>query len=279
MKGYLLAHRTIERDVYPVDMRHFADHRIKVIMRWNWGYAGTGTVPPMQHEQAWIEAMVATVKASQGVWVHSFFNEYNNPTEWTGGYPNVKEILTPWRVLDLYERVIARLPDVLVAPGAVDPFNVVAQEFGQPGDPKVWFDTVINGATRVDAILLHAKTQTNDPAECASDEEFSHPPLIGRHLHLKTFEDQLGWVRPGLRDKPVIITELNPQRIDKDTLGWKADNREWIRAAVAELDKWNAGDGQLVSGVCFYRYDTADPWGLRDKPELLDEIKRQANRA
>ncbi len=277
MVGYLLAHRTIERDVYPVDMRRFADAGIKVIMRWCWGYAdGAGTVPPTQHEDAWVDAIVKTITQSQGVWVHSLFNEVNNPSEWTGGYPLPSEILTPRRVLSLYERVVERLPvGILIAPGAMDPFNVVAQKFGQPGDPKDWFDVIVNGASRVDAILLHAKTQTNDPGECSSDEEFTHPPLLGRRLHLRTYQDQLGWLAPKWQTRPVVITELNPQRIDGATLGWQPGNAEWVKVALAELQAWNNSGGQPVNGVCFYRYDMADPWGLANKPKILDEIERQ----
>lgn len=277
LTGYVLAHRPIERKSYPVDMRHLADAGIKVIMRWGWGYAdGGGTVPPQADEQAWIDAMASTIVQSRGVWLHLLFNEFNNPAEWTGGYPNPTEILTPQRVVDLYNAVVSRLPsDILVTPGAPDPYNVVAQEFGQPGDPKDWFEIIHTGALRVDAVLVHAKTQTNNPAECSSDVEFTDPPLIGRKLHLRTYQDQLGWIKSGMRHLPVVITELNPQTVAGMINGWASNDGPWVAAAMDELRQWNANSDQPISGVCFYRYDMADPWGLADKPKVLDEIERQ----
>lgn len=277
MVGYLLAHRTIERDVYPVDMRNYADAGIKVILRWGWGYAdGSGTCPPRQHSAAWVSAMIRTVRASQGVWLHSFFNEYNNPAEWTGGYPSPTEILKPYEVVNLYNMVVNALPsDVLVTLGAIDPFNAVAEQFGQPGDPRAWFEIVHGGAVRVDALLLHCKTQTNNPVECSSEERFADAPLTGRYLHLKTFQNQLEWNRRP--DIPVIITELNPQRKNDGSLGWERGNAEWVHAAMSELQAWNDSDvGQPINGVCFYRYDLADAWGLADKSEILGAIREYA---
>jgi hypothetical protein len=137
-----------------------------------------------------------------------------------------------------------------------------------------------NSASRIGAIVLHAKTQTNNPAECTSEEKFSDAPLIGRRLHLRTYLDQLGWIRDGLRHLPVFITEINPQRIDVNTLGWKADNAAWVKAAVAEIDRHNSSPAGLprIGGLCFYRYDLADGWGLMNKPTILGEIARQAKR-
>lgn len=277
LTGYVLAHRPIERKPYPVDMRHLADAGIKVIMRWGWGYAdGGGTVPPQADERAWIDAMVSTVMQSQGVWLNTFNNEVNNPAEWTGGHPNPTEILTPQRVVDLYNAVVSRLPsDILVAPGALDWYNVVAQEFGQPGDPKDWFEIIHTGVLRVDAVLVHAKTQTNNPAECSSEEKFSDPPLTGRYFNLRTYRDQLNAIKPGMRYLPVIITELNPQTVAGMMNGWASNDGPWVTAAMNELRQWNAVSDQPIAGVCFYRYDMADPWGLADKSKVLDEIEKQ----
>ncbi len=280
VKGCLLVHRAVHEMPVPIDMIRFANADIQVIARWGYDYAGGGTVPPQAQEEQWIQVMAASINGSRGVYLHTIFNEWNNPAEWTGGYPNPKEILTPGRALNLYQRVAALVrPDVLLAPGPVDPFNVVAQEFGQPADPKDWFDAMHNSVRRIDAIGLHAKTQTNNPAECASNEKFSDAPLIGRYLHLRTYLDQLAWVKASLRDLPVFITEVNPQRIDNVRLGWIPDNAAWVAAAVQEIGHYNLTGGPIIKGVCFYRYDLAGDqsgFGLRDKPAILAEIARQA---
>lgn len=278
LTGYVLAHRPIHETAQPVDFSALEQAGIQVIMRWNYDYGGVGTFPPTALTEQWIAAMVESINNSKGVYLHTIGNEWNNPVEWVGGYPNPTEALTPARALSLYNRIAAQVrSDLLLAPGAVDPYNVVAQEFGQPGDPRVWFDAMHNSVDRIDAILLHAKTQSNDPIECSSDEKFSDEPLTGRYLHLRTYLDQLGWVREGLRGLPVFITELNPQRIDTTRLGWVADNAAWVAAAIAELDRYNGTGGQPITGVCFYRWE-ADDWKLQDKPTVLGEIVRQARR-
>lgn len=282
IEGCALVHKLVHDVPEPVNLLRFKDNGIKVIMRWGYDYGGVGTVPPTSQTAQWIDAMVKTINQSQGVYLHTLFNEWNNPTEWVGGYPNPDEVLTPGRVLDLYQRVAAGVrDDILLAPGAVDPFNVVAQEFGQPGDPADWFNALHNTVGRIDAILLHAKTQTNNPVECASNEKFSDAPLTGRYLHLRTYLDQLAWVRDGRRHLPVFITEVNPQRIDSATLGWQGVNAEWVEAAVKEIDRHNregTANFQPITGICFYRYDPADPWGLMHKPVILNEIEAQAKR-
>jgi murein DD-endopeptidase MepM/ murein hydrolase activator NlpD len=279
VQGCLLVHRAIHDTPQPIDMTRYAEAGIKVIARWGYDYGGAGTVPPSHQTAQWVSAMVHTINQSRGVYLNTIYNELNNPVEWVGGYPNPDEVLTPERALDLYERVAAGVrDDVLLAPGAVDPFNVVAQQFGQPGDPADWFNTMHNSVSRIDAIILHAKTQTNDPAECASNEKFSDAPLAGRYLHLRTYLDQLNWVEDDLRRLPVFITEVNPQRVDAHTLGWVDDNAAWVDAAVKEFERHNRTHLQPVTGICFYRYDPADPWGLMGRPAILDEIARQAKR-
>lgn len=283
IQGCLLVHRPVHTTPAPIDMTRLEQAGIQVIARWNYDYGGVGTIPPKAKEAQWISAMIQTINNSRGVYLHTIFNEWNNPVEWMGGYPAPTEILTPERALDLYQRVAAGVrADIRLAPGALDPYNVVAQEFGQPGDPKTWFDAMHNSVDRIDAIVLHAKTQTNDPAECSSNEKFSDAPLTGRYLHLRTYLDQLSWVKPALRKLPVFITEVNPQRIVEGTAampGWKAGNAAWVEAAVGEFDRYNLTGAQCITGVCFYRYDLADVWGLVSKPMILDEIARQAKRA
>ena len=96
---------------------------------------------------------------------------------------------------------------------------------------------------------------------------------------MRTYLDPLAWVNPELRSLPVFITEINAQRISADELGWVADNAAWVTAAVAEFDRYNKTGAQPVTGICFYRYDVADAWGLANKPTILDEIARQAGRS
>jgi hypothetical protein len=270
MQGVCLAHGTVQHTPRHFDFRHLRDAGIDVLCRLNYGYAnGTGTVPIPRNAERWIDAMARTINASQGVWGWIIANELNNVAEWPGGYPNPTFMPVASYYTDLYNE-IASVTEARLSPTPIDPYNVVAQEYGLPGDPRTWAQLIYDAVDQVDFISLHAKTQENDPDQCFSEATFSHPPLLGRRLHLRTVEDQLEWVPEELADRPVFVTELNPQRRTADELGWEPDNIEWISKAIRYFE-----EEQPVDGVVFYRYDIAGDqagFGLKDKPHLLDAV-------
>lgn len=263
-----LVHATVQTQSRVLDYSRFKNTR--VICRLGWGYAGgSGTVPPERYADQWVRAMIGTINESRGVWGWLIGNEVNNPTEWPGGYPDPSLVVSPMYFIDLYNRICSGTT-TLLSPSSIDPYNVVAQEFGQPGDPRVWTREIYGNARRIGFITLHAKTQGSDPAQCWSDEEFSHAPLIGRKLHLRTVEDQLAWIPELVKKFPVYVTECNPQRKEDGSLGWGSQGAEWVEQACAYLQT------QPVDGVCFYRYEDADPWGLENRPEILAKIRELA---
>jgi hypothetical protein len=279
--GPVLMHRIVGDMPQPIDALAFSNANISVIMRWNFNYGGVGTFPPEAQEDVWVQNVIQSINRSKGVMLHSIGNEFNNPIEWVGGFPHPKEVLTPERVVRIYNKICHGIrPEELITLGAVDPYNVVAQQFGQPGDPKVWFD-ILEETYRYDAVLIHAKTQSNDPEQCGSEEMFSHPPLEERHFQLRAYRDVLRWIPEHLQHLPVYITELNPQLKSDGTMGWDSNNAAWVRAAMAELSEFNLTASQPITGVCFYRMDAAGDqagFGLANQPLVLDEIVRQANK-
>jgi murein DD-endopeptidase MepM/ murein hydrolase activator NlpD len=280
LTGYALCHRQIRENVEPVDFSSMDRLGIKVIMRWGYGYAdGSGTVPPSNIADSWAVTCAESIILSRGVYCNTMFNEWNNVGEWPGGYPKPTEIVSPGHVLYLYNKVVGLLPEnIKIAPGAIDPYNVVAGEFGEPADPMYWFEHIMAGAVRADAIMIHAKTQTSDPSECSSNELFSNPPLQERFLHLRAYRNVLSWVPERWRHLPVFISELNPQRKYDGSLGWE-DEPAWVNAAMEELRAFNEIAEQPITGVMFYRYDVTGgdqkEFGVSAKPNVLAEIKRQ----
>jgi len=274
VKGCCLVHAVVQRTPVALNFERLAENGISVIVRLNWGYAdGTGTIPPPGFTDEWVEAMIDTINAMRGAMGVIIGNELNNPAEWPGGYPNPSHVVHPLYYVQLYNR-IAEATALPIAPFSVDPYNVVAGEFGMPSDPKEWVQVIYGDAERVDFVAFHAKTQTNDPSECWSSECFTHPPLVGRYLHLKTLEDQLAWLPSHLSHVPVHVTELNPQRRDAVNLGWNADNDEWVRQSLAYCRSLNR-----LSGAYFYRYERAGDqagFGMEDKPALLAAVAEGA---
>ncbi len=273
MKACCLVHRQVQATPLQLNYQRLKDAGVLVVVRLNWGYAdGTGTVPPPQYRDAHVDALVKTINDCQGAWGFTIGNEVNNPSEWPGGYPNPSYHPTPAYYASIYNGVAARV-DAKLSPVSLDPYNVVAQEFGLPGDPRDWAQVIYDRISRLDFVCLHAKTQTNDPAECWSYAGFTHPPLVGRYLHLRTVEDQRAWIPQQWRDRPVFVTELNPQHTASG-LGWERGNAEWVQQAMAYMRSLG-----WITGVMFYRYDRAGDqagFGLDDKPVILDAIVEEA---
>ena len=276
--GLCLAHHIVQQSSITIDYTELEMFNIRVLTRLNYGYAdGTGTVPHAQDKVAWIEAMAQTIARSRGVAGFIIGNEVNNPAEWPGGYPHPAYRVSPEYYTTLYNTVYQRARELgasaPIAPAALDPYNVVAGQFGQPADPRDWAQFIYNYARGIDFIALHAKTQTNDPNECASYAKFTDWPLQDRYLHLRTVEDQLSWIPARYQDRPIYITELNPQFRAPGQTGWMPDNAEWVRQAISYLAT------QPLEGAIFYRFDRAGdqaPFGLADKPAILDAIREQA---
>lgn len=268
LKGCCLALAQVSETPRTFDWSRLKDAGVTVIARVDWGYAdGTGSLPKPEHADAWVNAVIGTINNSRGAAGWIIGNEINNPTEWPGGYPNVSHVITPDYYIKLFNRIRAGVSAPL-APFAVDPFNVIAGEFGQPSDPKDWAQTVYRNIGPYDFVALHAKTQTNDPAECWSDVMFTHPPLLNRFLHLRTIENQLDWMPIA---KPVYVTELNPQLKSGGGMGWDSGNAEWVRQA------WKYLETQPVKGAMLYRYEMSgggqEGFSLIDKPEILQVLR------
>jgi murein DD-endopeptidase MepM/ murein hydrolase activator NlpD len=265
---------------------------VDVVLRVNWGYGEQGTLPPAGKETEWAQIIgdgIRSLKLAKGQKLYlTVTNEYNSTLEWRGGPAHPTEIVTPERYAKLYNAVCRVLPardDVLVAPGALDPFNVLAQYFGQPGDPRTWAEHIYATAERIDWIALHAKTQGGpgnqaiyltqcDPNTEVGSQTFTDWPLVGRYMHLRTVEDQISWLPTHLRTKPRIVTELNPQRCKDGALGWDDNAPAWIRAAVSCMDQYDAAS-------ILYRFPVAGPqapFALQNQPEALAVVSELCKR-
>ena len=269
MEGVCLAHYTVQRSRVDVDLRHLQDAGITTICRLNWGYAdGAGTLPRPADRNAFTSAVVSSIRCGRGVDYWHVGNEPNNCQEWPGFGTNDEYALTPEYVVDIYNDIWNQLPDsVKIGPPPLDPY------YGPNSDNREWWRYFLRHIAGADAIYLHAKTQTNDPGGVWSEEKFSDWPLQWQYLHLRTVETALADMSRHLEGStPVFVTECNPQHLDasRQSLGWERGNATWVHEACNYLH------GVGIDGVCFYRYELAGdqaPFGLADKPEILEAIK------
>jgi hypothetical protein len=273
IEGCCLVHYGVQRDPIPIDCSHLQDAGITVVCRLNWGYAGgAGTLPRPADKAAFIDAVVETMVAARGVDYFHVGNEPNNRQEWPGFGSNDEFELTSSYVVDIYNEIWHRVRGrARMGPPPLDPY------FGPNSNNREWWVNILNDITGADALFLHAKTQTNDPAEVLSRERFAHDPLRWQYLHLRTVETALDVVPQRFDSLPIFVTELNPQhkREIGGSLGWVRENAEWIRAAVSYFR-----EEQPVDGVMLYRFDEAGdqaPFGLASAPALLNTIVEATN--
>lgn len=269
----LVAVQVRDTPVLNLDFTGYAG--IDVYLRLGWGYAdGSGTIAPPEKISAHCLALADTVNRARGLAGVVLWNEVNNPSEWPGGWPEPSFILSPQYVGNSYRTVCGLVTvSTPLSPPPVDPYNVVAGEYGQPVDPRTWAEACYR-APRVDWIAMHAKTQGSDLGQidgAASWETFGEP-IAGRYQHLRTVEDQLGWIPADLRDRKVVVTELNPQRDEQGELGWGANGAEWARRAVDYLRTI-----PQIAGAMFYRYEVAgggqESFGLERRGDVLEAIE------
>jgi len=294
IRGCCLVHYTVQRRPVQIDCSHLADAGITVICRLNWGYAdGSGTLPRPEDKDAFVNAVVETMLGAKGIAYFHVGNEPNNRQEWPGFGKGNEFALTPQYVVEIYNRIWERVVGrARMGPPPLDPY------FGPRSNNGEWWHYILEHIAGADALFLHAKTQTNDPAEVWSRTRFSDEPLTWQYLHLRTVETALAAVPERFRNLPVFVTELNPQhqREIGGAPGWRPDSAGWVREALRYFREYGrpgglathrgspAGTGEptgrpYIAGVVFYRYECAGdqaPFGLEDKPAILAAIKEEA---
>jgi murein DD-endopeptidase MepM/ murein hydrolase activator NlpD len=268
-RGWCVDSVAIENAHTEIDYRPFANAGVKVLMRINYGYHWTGTIPNPDNAsqtQTFIANALKTITRSPGAFGYIIANEANNPGEWPQG-----RRISPEEYAAVYNQIWRNRPaGAKLAPLATDPY------YGPGSDNREWWVRMLTLIDGADFLTVHPKTQDSDPNQVNSDVKFGDPPLTWQFLHLRAYQPLLQAVPARFRHLPVIATEVNPQRIHHNgALGWRADTaRDWINRAMEHFTNWNQGnDAMQVHGVVFYRL-SGDEWRLNDKPEALDALKR-----
>jgi len=237
---------------------------IKVIvnLRYSWStdMGGGGTLPsPITIEwDKFIASAAETINTSVGVYAWEIGNEYNNPREW----PTNKN-LTAEDVTLIYNKIRAKVGDVKMCPGAVDPFNAVA------GDPREWVRRIYNNITGAGMTTFHGYTRGAQPENVDSLAKFTDAPLLYQYLNYSGCVETLREVLPNAyKILPVYITEFNHFTKYNGTYGWEND----ANAAETIERAYAAAQNNKYSGIAIYRWQ-GDDWTIKDKGNLLSTIE------
>lgn len=228
-----------------------------VIVRLNNGYGNAGTVPPINDYAGFAQRCASFVAASSGCTRWIIGNEPNHQQEWPEDNP-----IRPLHYAECYARCRQAIktvqPEAEVLLAAIAPWNI------QLGDPLVYFDEVCRDAGEIDGFALHAYSHGHEPDLITSEERH---PTYPWHWHFRCYQDFMARIPAPFRDRPVYITEADPDE------PWRDENNSWVQAAYAEIAGWNSFNRQQILALILYRWDH-DGWALKDKPGVHADLRQ-----
>lgn len=239
-----------------------------VIVRLNNGYGSAGTLPYQYQYQDFATRCAKYVAATSGADIFIIGNEVNLPREWPGnvdGNPATGEPITVARYIDCYNRCYTAIKNVRSsAQVAPSPIGTWAPNY--PAQGIDYFDdywvNMLNGigASKIDALMLHAYTHGCDPALVTSNATMGEP-YTDIYYNFRVYRNYMTRVPSTMRSKPVYITECDqniecadPPPTPRHT--WNNVNNGWVRAIYKEIDDWNkVSSNQKIRCVALFRWD------------------------
>ena len=296
------------------DYRPWSDQEFGVICRINHGYGSVGTIPTPDRYAEFAQRVANFVAASPGCRIWVIGNEMNHSQEWptrasarviapaeavrvdaTGdpfahGSASRFSALAPAasaraagrqpilpadyvRCFQLCRTAIRALPghgDDLVVVGAVAPWNAETVYPTNPtGNWIRYFTDILTGLgpNGCDGIALHTYTHGSDPALITSTVTMN-PPFQDYYFNFLAYRNFMTAIPAGMRTLPVFITET-----DQD-VPWLDANNGWVRAAYAEIHRWNQQPGaQQIRCLLLYRWRRYDQWYIEGKNGVIDDFR------
>lgn len=236
--------------------------RLKWLVRANWGYGSTGTIPLQNATSQYISALGSFAAGSKNVHGYLIGNEPNHEQERPDGV-----YITPEHYADTFVRsyhllkTISSQNRVIVA--AMAPYHAQGRPWTQ-----YMRETLQHIASQVtpDGIAIHAYARSMEPGSIISNDMMG-APLAGTYNSFRTYRDALDCIPLDLRFLPVYLTEFNviPQ--------WEDRNTGIIQAAYREIREWNGKKGnQQIECLLPYRWPKYDRWSISDKPNLIQDL-------
>lgn len=280
--GWVLELAKVGSDPHNVpsaDYWALASQGLGVIVRLNYGYGSSGTIPLPHSYDAFADACAAFVGRAQGCQIWIVGNEPNHAAERPDG-----QFIFPHQYAEAYlrcRRQIRQVPDhesdlVLVAGPA--PWNPETRYEGNTiGDWVQYFADTLRQlpVTECDGFAVHTYTHRLDAGQITG--EFFHGAPGYQHLHNEflTYRDFMQAIPERFRRLPVFITETDPT---EPGIGWEGgQNVGWVVAAYDEIARWNMEAGnQPIQALILYRWPRrADQpeWSIEDRQGIQDDFK------
>lgn len=235
---------------------------------WSTDKGGTGTLPPLADEAAFVRAAASTIINAKGLRGATISNEANNPREWPAD-----RALTPADVVRVYNAIRAEVDGVVpMAPGAVDPF------YGPGSDNREWHGVVWAGVSGAEFVDVHGYVRGPNPELCWDGTRFSNDPLRWQGLNYWLCCQTLLEALPEhYHSLPVLVSEFNHlwKTVEPDW-GWVTDERAAavVVEATERAQSWNTKGVNPVRWLCLYRWD-GDEWVLKENATVQRVVAEQ----
>ena len=278
------------------DIRDFywewASQGYGVIVRLNNGYEPNGTLP----EEKYYDAFAATaaryvelflkrtdMPAEDYTWTIQIGNEQNNPREHPGGFEHPTEHISPEMYSEAFNKTYAKikavLPNAIVCPGAIDPYNYMEWKADNNSHirPLDYYERMLANIKALDGIILHAYTHGPNLAAVTHLQRFGNGtgPLWDHYYDFQIYRLFMERIPAKWRDVPAYITEINHihRPAGEHDQGWINQNIGWVREVYKEIDRWNKTPyTQQIHCGLLYRW-FGDQWALNNKPGILEDFK------
>lgn len=272
-------------------------HGYGVIIRLNNGYEPAGTLPESRFYDdfakaaaRWVELYLKddTLSSQDYAWTIQIANEQNNPREHPGGFENPIEHITPELYAEAFNLTYAEikrvLPNAIVCPGAIDPFNYMPMR--KLNDvrwrPLDYYAEMMERIDNLDGIILHAYTHGPNPDAVTHLKRFGdgHGPLGDHYYDFQTYRLFMERVPSQWRRLPAYITEMNHihRPAGEHDQGWIDQNVGWVREVYEEINRWNHRPyAQQIRCGLLYRW-MGDQWAIDRKSGILTDFRQALQR-
>lgn len=269
--GWCVDTRALSENPAPTDYTQIRGD-INWLVRLNWGYGSTGTIPLPQSDKLFFDRLAYYVHGSKGVHAWIIGNEPNHEQERPNG-----AYISPERYAHFFVRARTLIktidPNACVIPAPCAPYHA---------NPVNWLEywremlTIIAGNGGCDGITIHAYARSSDPYDINENDIRMGPgPLEGQFAGFLTYVDAFEAVPHSLRHLPAYITEFTELLPD----GWDNRNTGVVQAAYQSVHGWNQlPDAQKIQCLILYRWPRYDKWAIEHKQGVIDDFRQAVGR-
>lgn len=304
-KGWVFFTEVVQRQPQQVSLNQDIRNRVQdwmekgygVIVRLNHGYHPAGTLPESRYYDEFAQACARWVELylkrddrspDEYDWTIQIGNEQNNPSEHPGGLHHPKEHITAELYAEAFNKIYAAIKDVLpnavVCPGAVDPYNSSPMPLlgNVRWRPLDYFQTMMDNIDSLDGFILHAYTHGPSLDAITHLQTFGDPMMNDHYFDFQTYRQFMERIPYKWKDLPAYITESNhvcrpenaPMCDNPALQGWINANIGWVRKVYEEINGWNTTPyAQQIRGLLLYRW-TGDQWKIHDKHGIQEDFKQ-----